>query len=167
MKHTPKPLGCTGKCKTIMSRPGGEDVRNVDPRKRTYRENVESNRIFYRISHALPHPIEQKQTYIYNIAAIACDAGGGDGAATFAFGEGGGWVFKIAPIMKKRVPIPIAEMNRETFRPKVSTPKKIKRVVAITFVIPSFGLRQVRYLRIKTKETRRIHHWLAENSCER
>ena len=103
---------------------------------------------------------------MYNITAIACDAGGGEGAATFAFGEGGGWVFKIAPIIKKRVPIPIAEINRETFRPKVSTPKKIKRAVATTFATPLFRLRQIRHLSVKIKEAHRIHRWLAENSCE-
>ena len=56
---------------------------------------------------------------MYNITAISCEAGGGDGAATFTFGEGGGWVFKMTPIIKNRVPIPFEEMNRETFRPKV------------------------------------------------
>lgn len=36
---------------------------------------------------------------MYNIAAIALEAGGGDESATFAFAEGGGWVFKIAPMI--------------------------------------------------------------------
>ena len=33
------------------------------------------------------------------MAAIAFDAGDGDGTEIFAFGEVGGWIFKIAAIM--------------------------------------------------------------------
>ena len=72
---------------------------------------------------------------MYNIAAIALDAGGGDESAGFGL-TGGGWVFRIAPIIKNRVPIPIADMKSETFRPKVSTPKKIKSEVATTLTMP-------------------------------
>lgn len=40
-------------------------------------------------------------------------------------------------MMKKRVPMPMAEMKREALRPKVSTPKKMKMAVATTLTIPA------------------------------
>ena len=73
---------------------------------------------------------------MYNIPAIACAAGEGAGAATFASVEGGGCVFKIAPMIKNSEPIPMAEMKSESLRPRVSTPKKMKMAVATTLTIP-------------------------------
>lgn len=41
---------------------------------------------------------------------------------------------RIAPIQKNRVPIPIAEINNDSLRPNDSTKKKMKRVVAATWM---------------------------------
>ena len=49
---------------------------------------------------------------------------------------GGGWVFSRAPMMKKRVPIPIAEINKDSLRPRLSTKKKTKIEVAMTLTMP-------------------------------
>lgn len=70
---------------------------------------------------------------MYIIPAIAFDAGGGAPSEARA---GGGWVLRMAPIMKNKLPMPIAETNKETLRPSVSTPKKIEMVVAVTFTTP-------------------------------
>lgn len=70
------------------------------------------------------------------MAAIAFDAGGGLGAAWLASTAGGGWVFRMDPMMKKRVPIPTAEMNNESLRPRNSTPKKMKMLVATNLTTP-------------------------------
>ncbi|KAG5642799.1 hypothetical protein DXG03_002104 [Asterophora parasitica] len=59
---------------------------------------------------------------------MAFDAGGGTGGGWPAMTLGGGCVLRIAPIMKKREPIPIAEMNKESLRPRVSTPKRMNMV---------------------------------------
>ena len=48
----------------------------------------------------------------------------------------GGCVFRSAPTMKNRVPIPIAEMNSDNLRPRVSTKKKTKMEVATTLTMP-------------------------------
>lgn len=63
--------------------------------------------------------------------AIARDAGGG----LIALGSGG-CVLRMAPIIKKSVPIPMAETNKEPLRPSVSTPKKMNIAVATTFTTP-------------------------------
>ena len=68
---------------------------------------------------------------MYNIAAIALLAGGG----SEALGSGGNDL-RRAPIMKNKVPIPIAEMNNESLRPKDSTAKKMKKTVAMIFTTP-------------------------------
>ena len=68
---------------------------------------------------------------MYSIAAIALDAGGG-----FAVSVGGGNTFSSAPIMKNRVPMPNAEMKRDSLRPSVSTRKKTNNEVATTLTIP-------------------------------
>lgn len=70
------------------------------------------------------------------MAAMAWEAGGGGGGIAPGTTGGGGCVFRIAPMMKKRVPIPIAEMKSDSFLPRVSTPKKMKVAVATSFMIP-------------------------------
>ena len=65
------------------------------------------------------------------MAAIVFDAG--EGEVAFDSGE---WVFKMAPMIYRAVPIPIAEMKNESFRPKVSTPKNKKSAVAINLTTP-------------------------------
>ena len=49
---------------------------------------------------------------------------------------GGGWVLRIAPTTKKRLPIPIAEINKHALRPKESTAKMTNTEVAITLRTP-------------------------------
>jgi len=39
-------------------------------------------------------------------------------------GIGGGCILRIEQMMKNNVPIPIAEMNSDSFRPRVSTKKE-------------------------------------------
>jgi hypothetical protein len=73
---------------------------------------------------------------MYSILAMALLAGGVLAAAWVALVAGGGWVFKMAPMMKKREPMPRAEMKRDHFRPRVSTPKKMNIVVATTLTMP-------------------------------
>lgn len=51
-------------------------------------------------------------------------------------GTGGGCVLRMAPIMKNNVPIPIADMNKESFLPRDSTKKKTKIAVATVFTTP-------------------------------
>ena len=68
---------------------------------------------------------------MYNIAAIALLAGEG----SEALGSGGNDLSR-APMMKNRIPIPIAEINNESLRPKDSTAKKTKKAVAMTFMTP-------------------------------
>ena len=70
------------------------------------------------------------------MAAIAFEAGGGFETTTLALAAGGGCVLRMAPMMKNRVPIPMAEMKSDNLRPRVSTPKKINRVVATNFTTP-------------------------------
>lgn len=48
----------------------------------------------------------------------------------------GGCVLRSAPTMKNKVPIPIAEMNKDSLRPRVSTKKKTKIEVATTLTMP-------------------------------
>lgn len=67
---------------------------------------------------------------------MALDAGEGLGGATFAFGAGGGCVLRTAPMMKKKIPIPIAEIKRDFLRPSVSTPIKMKVIVEASFITP-------------------------------
>ena len=62
------------------------------------------------------------------------DAAGG--AAFAGRDAGGGWVFRIAPMMKNSVPMPNAEIIRDSLRPSVSTKKKTNIAVATTFTIP-------------------------------
>lgn len=45
---------------------------------------------------------------------------------------GGGCVLITAPMMKNMMPIPMAEMNNDHLRPRVSTPKNMKIAVATT-----------------------------------
>lgn len=73
---------------------------------------------------------------MYSMAAIALDAGGGLGDATAELVAGGGWVLRMAPMMKNRQPIPMEEMKRARLRPSVSTPKKMKMAVATTLTTP-------------------------------
>lgn len=68
---------------------------------------------------------------MYNMAAIPFDAGGGLMVVP-GTSLGGGWVLRIAPMMKSRVPMPIAEMKRDSLRPRLSAAKKMKQAVAIT-----------------------------------
>jgi len=77
---------------------------------------------------------------MYSMPAMACDAGGGFGAAF------GGCVLRIAPMIKNRVPIPIAEMKNDNFLPNDSTPKKMKIAVATTLTTPKAQQDQVRTL---------------------
>lgn len=67
---------------------------------------------------------------------MAFEAGGGSEITVFASGAGGGCVFSIAPMIKNRVPIPIAEMKSDILRPRVSTPKNMKREVATSLTTP-------------------------------
>lgn len=67
---------------------------------------------------------------------MAFEAAGGSATRVLASVAGGGWVLRIAPMMKKQVPIPMALMNSEAFRPSHSTPKKMKSEVATTFTTP-------------------------------
>lgn len=71
---------------------------------------------------------------MYSIAAIALEASGGSAPA--GRDVGGGWVLRMAPMMKKRVPMPKAEMAKESLRPMVSTRKKTKAAVATTLTTP-------------------------------
>lgn len=73
---------------------------------------------------------------MYSIPAMAWAAGEGAGGATFGSVDGGGCVFKIAPMIKKSDPIPIADIKSESLRPRVSTPKNMKMAVATTLMIP-------------------------------
>ena len=69
---------------------------------------------------------------MYNIAAMAFDAGGGLPTRVC----GGGNSLSSAPTMKNSVPMPIAEINSEYLRPSDSTRKNTKIVVATNFTIP-------------------------------
>ncbi len=65
------------------------------------------------------------------------DAGGGLAGGVPPGGTtGGGCVFRIAPIIKNSVPIPIAEINSDNFLPRDSTKKKMNSAVATTFTTP-------------------------------
>ena len=88
---------------------------------------------------------------MYSIAAIACDAGDGLTACP-GTGVGGGWVLRIEPMMKNNIPIPIAEMNSDNFRPRVSTKKKTKIAVAATWWFLSYFTIQ-RHARRRTLTT--------------
>ena len=68
---------------------------------------------------------------MYSIAAIALLAGGGFDAFV-----GGGNTLSSAPMMKKSVPMPIAEMNSESLRPSESTRKNTNSAVATTLTMP-------------------------------
>lgn len=68
---------------------------------------------------------------MYSIPAIACDAGGGLTVCP-GIGVGGGCVFRIAPMIKNNVPMPIAEINSESLRPSDSTKKKMNMAVETT-----------------------------------
>ena len=94
---------------------------------------------------------------MYSIPAMALLAGGGLGAAWVGLVAGGGWVLRMAPMMKKRVPMPKAEMKRDRFRPRVSTPKKMKIVVATTLTMPGRNIRR-NMNEIYGKMYHR-HHW--------
>jgi hypothetical protein len=69
--------------------------------------------------------------------AMALLAGGGSSAARLGLVAGGGCVFKMAPMIKNTEPMPMAEMKRDRFRPRVSTPKKMNIVLATTLTIPA------------------------------
>lgn len=73
---------------------------------------------------------------MYNIAAIALDDGGGEGAVCPAATVATGCVLRIAPMMKKQTPIPSAEMNSDGLRPRLSTMRKTNKAVAITLTMP-------------------------------
>jgi hypothetical protein len=45
---------------------------------------------------------------------------------------GGGNSLSSAPMMKKKVPMPMAEMKSESFRPRESTKRRTKMEVATT-----------------------------------
>lgn len=83
-----------------------------------------------------------------------------------AFGLGG-WVFKIAPIMKKSVPMPIAEMKSESFLPRVSTPKKMKSAVATTLTTPLNHLVQLFVKATSNLVTHHRYHSLAATAYSR
>jgi hypothetical protein len=70
------------------------------------------------------------------MAAIPFEDGAGGGADWPGGGVTTGCVFKIAPMMKNVIPIPMADMNNEALRPRLSTKKNTKSVVAKTFTIP-------------------------------
>jgi len=70
---------------------------------------------------------------------MALEAGGGEGIMVLLFVAGGGWVFRMEPMMKNRDPIPMAEINKDFFLPKLSTPKKMKIAVATTLTTPKLG----------------------------
>jgi len=70
------------------------------------------------------------------MAAIPFEDGAGGGAAWPGRGVTTGCVFKMAPMMKNVTPIPMADMNNEILRPRVSTKKNTKIAVATTFTIP-------------------------------
>ena len=74
------------------------------------------------------------------MAAMAFEAGGGEGITVLLVAAGGGWVLRMEPMMKNRDPMPIAEMSNERFLPKVSTPKKMKMDVATTLTTPKAGV---------------------------
>ena len=70
---------------------------------------------------------------MYSIAAIALLAGGGSAPSTRF---DGGNDLSSAPMMKKSVPMPSAEMSSESLRPSVSTKPKTKMEVATSFTTP-------------------------------
>lgn len=63
---------------------------------------------------------------------MAFEAGGGAVPGVV----GGGYDFSRAPTIKNRVPMPIADMNSDNLRPRLSTRKKTKIQVATTFTMP-------------------------------
>ena len=66
------------------------------------------------------------------MALLAGGGGGGKSGST----TGGGCVLSMAPMMKNSVPIPNAEMAKESFRPRDSTKKNTNIAVAMTLTIP-------------------------------
>jgi hypothetical protein len=70
------------------------------------------------------------------MAAIPFEDGAGGGAGWPSLGATTGCVFKIAPMMKNVIPIPMADINNDILRPRVSTKKNTKSAVATTFTIP-------------------------------
>jgi hypothetical protein len=73
---------------------------------------------------------------MYSIAAMALEEGGGGGAAWPGKVATTGCVLRMAPMMKNVMPMPSAEMRSEGLRPRLSTPKSTKVVVAITLMMP-------------------------------
>ena len=73
---------------------------------------------------------------MYNIAAMALEEGGGEGAAWPGEGTTTGCVLRMAPMMKNMIPIPNAEMMRDGLRPRLSTAKSTKMVDATTLMMP-------------------------------
>lgn len=62
--------------------------------------------------------------------------GEGGGAGWPGKGVTTGCVLRMAPMMKKVTPMPSAEMSRDGLRPRLSTMKNTKIMVAITLTIP-------------------------------
>jgi hypothetical protein len=70
------------------------------------------------------------------MAAIAFEDGAGGNVDWPGWGMTTGYTFKIAPMMKNVIPIPMADMNNDILRPRVSTKKNTKNAVETTFAIP-------------------------------
>ncbi len=70
---------------------------------------------------------------MYSMAAIALLAGGG---GRLSAGFGGGNSLRRAPMMKKKMPMPMAEIKSESLRPSESTRKNTRKAVDMTFMIP-------------------------------
>lgn len=73
---------------------------------------------------------------MYSIAAMALEEAGGGGAAWPGKTATTGCVLRMAPMMKNVMPMPSAEMRSEGLRPKLSTAKRTKSVVASTLTMP-------------------------------